>query len=277
MTRITTSPSRVYRERMSPVRIITPSARIYRRDVNSPVRLVTSPGRIVNIRLRPSTLSKEFDRIDRKYRSSPVGVNDTEHYLNSAYALVGFEFDFVETRTLTASLCRNRISMTQPEKFAHPPRDWWRKFTSQSHVPRVSLVTDVLPAFSQATAGKTPSIATFRSRLIFRPTVSTPTWSTSTETLSLRTSTTSTRTSCDQHAELAIISRFCRKSSTPTRQDGTLVSWADYYALTHETLEALLIVLVRDRFRFNSELTADTNFDTQIALNVRWFSFLELL
>jgi 3-phenylpropionate/cinnamic acid dioxygenase small subunit len=87
MTRITTSPSRVYRERFSPVRIITPSARIYRRDINSPVRLVTSPGRIVNIRVRPSTLTKEFDRIDRKYRSSPVGVNDTEEYLNSAYAL----------------------------------------------------------------------------------------------------------------------------------------------------------------------------------------------
>jgi hypothetical protein len=87
MTRITTSPSRVYRERLSPVRIITPSARIYRRDINSPVRLVTSPGRIVNIRVRPSTLSKEFDRIDRKYRTSPIGVNDTEEYLNSSYAL----------------------------------------------------------------------------------------------------------------------------------------------------------------------------------------------
>lgn len=89
MTRITTSPSRVYREdRASPVRIITPSSRIYRRDVNSPVRIVTSPARVVSIRVRPSVLSREFDRIDRKYRSSPIGINDTEQYLNSSYALV---------------------------------------------------------------------------------------------------------------------------------------------------------------------------------------------
>lgn len=106
MTRITTSPSRVYRERFSPVRVITPSARIYRRDVNSPVRIITSPARIVNIRVRPSTLSKEFDRIDRKYRSSPIGVNDTEEYLNSAYALVrilDFSFNFFLTTTFWAS------------------------------------------------------------------------------------------------------------------------------------------------------------------------------
>jgi hypothetical protein len=90
MTRITTSPSRVYRERYSPMRVITPSARIYRRDVNSPVRIVTSPARIVNIRVRPSVLSREFDRIDRKYRSSPCGVNDTEEFLNSSYSLVRF-------------------------------------------------------------------------------------------------------------------------------------------------------------------------------------------
>lgn len=88
MTRITTSPTRVFRERASPVRIITPSSRIYRRDVNSPVRIVTSPSRFVSIRVRPSVLSREFDRIDRKYRSSPIGVNDTEQYLNSSYALV---------------------------------------------------------------------------------------------------------------------------------------------------------------------------------------------
>lgn len=88
LTRITTSPTRIYRERASPVRIITPSARIYRRDVNSPVRLVTGPSRIVNIRVRPSVLSREFDRIDRKYRSSPIGVNDTEEYLNSSYSMV---------------------------------------------------------------------------------------------------------------------------------------------------------------------------------------------
>ena len=88
MTRITTSPTRVYRERASPVRLVTSTARLYRRDVNSPARIITSPARIVNIRVRPSVLSREFDRIERKYRSSPVGINDTEEYLNSSYALV---------------------------------------------------------------------------------------------------------------------------------------------------------------------------------------------
>lgn len=86
MTRITTSPTRVYRG--SSIRVLTPSSRIYRRDVNSPTRVVTSPARIVSIRTRPSVLSREFDRIERKYRSSPVGINDTEEYLNSSYALV---------------------------------------------------------------------------------------------------------------------------------------------------------------------------------------------
>lgn len=90
MTRITTSPTRVYRERYSPVRVFTPSSHIYRRDVNSPVRIVTSPARIVNIRVRPSVISREFDRIERKYRSSPIGINDTEELLNSSYSLVRF-------------------------------------------------------------------------------------------------------------------------------------------------------------------------------------------
>lgn len=88
MTRITTTPSRVYRERLSPVRIITPSARIFRRDVNSPVRIITSPARVVSIRTRPASLTREFDRIARKYRSSPIGVNDTEEFLNTTYAMV---------------------------------------------------------------------------------------------------------------------------------------------------------------------------------------------
>jgi hypothetical protein len=85
LTTITTSSRRVYRE-LSPIRYVTPPTRIYRRDVSSPVRVISSPSRIVSIRVRPSVLSREFDRIDRKYRSSPIGVNDTEHYLNSSYA-----------------------------------------------------------------------------------------------------------------------------------------------------------------------------------------------
>jgi hypothetical protein len=89
MTRITTSPMRVYRERVSPVRVITPSARIYRRDAYSPVRVITSPARVVSIRVKPSVLSREFDRIERKYRSSPLGSYDaTDDYLNSPYTSV---------------------------------------------------------------------------------------------------------------------------------------------------------------------------------------------
>lgn len=92
MTRITTSPSRVYRERVSPMRVITPSARIYRRDVTSPVKIIQSPSRVMSIRVRPSTLSREFDRIERKYRGSPV--RELDGYLNSSYSTVIFCFVF---------------------------------------------------------------------------------------------------------------------------------------------------------------------------------------
>jgi hypothetical protein len=93
MTRITTSPTRVYRERVSPMRVITPSARIYRRDVTSPVKVIQSPARVMSIRVRPSTLSREFDRIDRKYRGSPV--RELDGYLNSSYSTVNCLFYFV--------------------------------------------------------------------------------------------------------------------------------------------------------------------------------------
>ena len=88
MTRITTSPMRVYRERVSPVRVITPSARIYRRDAYSPVRVITSPSRVVSVRVRPSVLSREFDRIERKHRMSPIGFDATDEWLNSPYTSV---------------------------------------------------------------------------------------------------------------------------------------------------------------------------------------------
>jgi hypothetical protein len=88
MTRITTSPMRVYREKVSPVRVITPSARIYRRDAYSPVRVITSPSRMVSIRVRPSVLSREFERIEKKHRQSPIGFDATEEWLNSPYTSV---------------------------------------------------------------------------------------------------------------------------------------------------------------------------------------------
>lgn len=95
MTRITTSPMRVYRERVSPVRVITPSARIYRRDAYSPVRVITSPSRVVSVRVRPSVLSREFDRIERKHRMSPIGFDATDEWLNSPYTSVCFFIYYV--------------------------------------------------------------------------------------------------------------------------------------------------------------------------------------
>lgn len=90
ITRITTSPSRVYRTRevVSPVRMLTTTTRTYRRDVTSPARVITSPARIVTVRMRPSVLTREYGRIENKYRVSPVRFNATESYLNSPYALV---------------------------------------------------------------------------------------------------------------------------------------------------------------------------------------------
>lgn len=151
MTRITTSPARVYRERVSPMRVLTPSARIYRRDVSSPVRVVTSPARIVSIRVRPSVLSREFDRIDRKYRSSPIGVNDTEEYLNSAYSMVRFQ-----QSEKSKNMSMKKYFRTSAMKLAisvEQQRDWAVKSANQFIAHKASLVTDVLQACSQLTAG----------------------------------------------------------------------------------------------------------------------------
>jgi hypothetical protein len=82
LTTITTSSRRVYRD-LSPIRYVTPPPRIYRRDDVSPARVFTSPSRMVSIRVKPSVLSREFDRIDRKYRVSPIGFSATDNYLNT--------------------------------------------------------------------------------------------------------------------------------------------------------------------------------------------------
>ena len=98
MTRITTSPTRIYRDRSSPVRMLTSSSHIYRRDVSSPVRVITSPARIVSIRVRPSVLSREYGRIEHKYRPSTARTNATEDYLNSSYSVVRnlFQINIIE-------------------------------------------------------------------------------------------------------------------------------------------------------------------------------------
>lgn len=205
MTRITTSPSRIYRERSSPMRVLTPSSRIYRRDINSPTRVVTSPARIVSIRVRPSVLSREFDRIDRKYRSSPIGVNDTEEYLNSAYSMVSFCV-VKEREEKNSTRNFSRTSTTKHVISVHQQEDWWEKSTSLFNAPKACPVTDGLRACNQLTAD------------------STPIWSTNTETSSLTTSFTSTSISCDQHVKPEIRSKSCQRSSTPIHQDVILVS-----------------------------------------------------
>lgn len=85
--RVIRSPVRVYG---SPIRVISSPVRTVVRAVRSPVRVISSPARVVTIRssyLRPSILNKEFDRIERKYRSSPVS-SALEQYYNSPSYLV---------------------------------------------------------------------------------------------------------------------------------------------------------------------------------------------
>lgn len=149
ITRITTSPSRVYRER-SEVRVLTPSAHIYRRDTRSPSRVITSPARICNIRVRPSVLSREFGRIDRKYRSSPFGVNDTEEYLNSAYAQVSSHWFLIVEFHHWLICCRT--STMKHVTSVHHPEDCWKKSTSPCLVLKV-CASDAHKACSQHTAG----------------------------------------------------------------------------------------------------------------------------
>jgi len=61
-TRITTTPSRVYRA--------------------TPTRVITSPIRLISVRVRPSVLNREYKRIENKVRTHPH-YYATEHYLNS--------------------------------------------------------------------------------------------------------------------------------------------------------------------------------------------------
>lgn len=106
ITRITTSPSRIYRTREispEPTRIyrtreVSPPTqlitRTFRRDVLSPMRVVTSPSRYVSLRVRPSILSAEYGRIQRRLRPSPVEFDATDDYLNSSHALVSFPVSY---------------------------------------------------------------------------------------------------------------------------------------------------------------------------------------
>jgi hypothetical protein len=81
----------IYRERASPVRQLVTTTRVYRRDVTSPVRIITSPARVMNIRVRPSVINREYDRIERKYRSASVSPYDSRGIADKTFASVSDE------------------------------------------------------------------------------------------------------------------------------------------------------------------------------------------
>lgn len=117
-SRVTISPVRVYgspvrvlrspvRVLGSPVRVISSPIRTVVRAVRSPVRIISSPARVVTIRpsyLRPSIVNKEFDRIERKYRASPVSSALEQYYNTPSY--LEFEDEKREIRNSSALLLR---------------------------------------------------------------------------------------------------------------------------------------------------------------------------
>uniref|UniRef100_A0AAG5CX42 Uncharacterized protein n=1 Tax=Anopheles atroparvus TaxID=41427 RepID=A0AAG5CX42_ANOAO len=116
-TRVGTSPPRIVvsplRVLGSPVRVIHSPVRMYGspvrtvRAVRSPARVIVSPARIVTIRspyLRPSIINKEFDRIERKYRASPVSSALEQYYNSPSY--LEFEDEKRDIRNSTALLLR---------------------------------------------------------------------------------------------------------------------------------------------------------------------------
>ncbi|EAT45983.1 AAEL002776-PA [Aedes aegypti] len=117
-SRVTVSPVRVYgspvrvlrspvRVLGSPIRVISSPIRTVVRAVRSPVRVISSPARVVTIRssyLRPSIVNKEFDRIERKYRASPVSSAIEQYYNSPSY--LEFEDEKREIRNSSALLLR---------------------------------------------------------------------------------------------------------------------------------------------------------------------------
>lgn len=79
LSRIYTSPAT--RIISSPIRVI--------RSIHSPVRVITSPARTMTIRVRPSIINRELNRIENKIRLSPAYL-PTESYLNSDSCTVRF-------------------------------------------------------------------------------------------------------------------------------------------------------------------------------------------
>ncbi|XP_055589403.1 uncharacterized protein CG45076-like isoform X10 [Uranotaenia lowii] len=151
------SPVRVYG---SPVRVISSPIRTVVRAVRSPVRIISSPARIVTIRpsyLRPSIVNKEFDRIERKYRASPVSSALEDYYSSPSY--LEFEDEKREIRNSTAMLLRQLndpvprvIQPTPPlpaaaaepnlKKWVYDPFSAQNKYNSDTYVK--STITDPL-------------------------------------------------------------------------------------------------------------------------------------
>ncbi|KAL9693114.1 hypothetical protein quinque_012399 [Culex quinquefasciatus] len=155
--RILGSPVRVYG---SPVRVISSPVRTVVRAVRSPVRVITSPARIVTVRssyLRPSIVNKEFDRIERKYRASPVSSALEQYYNSPSY--LEFEDEKREIRNSSAMLLRQlndpvpRVMAPQvpasvplaepnPKKWVYDPFSSHNKYNSDTYVK--STITDPL-------------------------------------------------------------------------------------------------------------------------------------
>jgi hypothetical protein len=64
----------------------------------------------MSVRVRPSVLSREFDRIEHKHRRSPIGFDATEDYLNSPYTSAFND----ETREIRASTKRLLREINEP-------------------------------------------------------------------------------------------------------------------------------------------------------------------
>uniref|UniRef100_A0A182HT73 Uncharacterized protein n=1 Tax=Anopheles arabiensis TaxID=7173 RepID=A0A182HT73_ANOAR len=165
VTRVVTSPPRIVVSPMrvlgSPVRVISSPVRVLGspmrtvRAIRSPARVIVSPARVVTIRspyLRPSIINKEFDRIERKYRASPVSSALEQYYNSPSY--LEFEDAKSDIRNSTALLLRQLndpvprlmapIAQAAPEpnpkKWVYDPFSTHNRLNSDTYVK--SHITD---------------------------------------------------------------------------------------------------------------------------------------
>jgi hypothetical protein len=107
------------------VRLVTSPARYYRRDAYSPVRVISTPTQVVSNRVRPSILTREFDRIDRKFRARSLEYDATDEWLNSPYSS-SFDDEARDIRANTKKLLREvRESVPRPQ---YTKQYTWNRF-----------------------------------------------------------------------------------------------------------------------------------------------------